>query len=146
MNREWQGADWINAGAALIAQDPRLAARLIRAGLRISPDQPLGWFNLGLALHQQKRIAEAIRAYRLSLEQPSGHEQALTNNLSQDLLLSGAMAEGWQLYEQRRELAKHSFFEQNLGPSWRGPEDARGRPETLLLVSEQGLGDTIQFT
>jgi hypothetical protein len=113
--------------------------------LRLSADQPLGWFNLGLALHQQKRIPEAIRAYRLSLERSSGHEAALINNLSQDLLLHGEMAEGWRLYEQRRSMVKHGFFEQHLGVSWSGPDDHRGRPDTLVLVSEQGLGDTLQF-
>lgn len=146
MSGLWQGADWINKGAALIAQDPALGERLIRQGLGLIPEQPLGWFNLGLALHQQRRIPEAIRAYRLSLLQPSGHEQALINNLSQDLLLSGAMAEGWRLYEHRREMAKHGFFQKSLGSSWSGLEDPLGRPDSLLLVSEQGFGDTIQFS
>ena len=145
MKEPWDGATWINEGARLTAHDPGLGRRLISAGLRLTPDQPLGWFNLGLALHQQKRIAEAIRAYRLSLEHPSGHEAALRNNLSQDLLLQGEMAEGWGLYEHRRSMAKHGFFEQHLGASWSGPQDHRGKPDTLLLVSEQGLGDTLQF-
>ena len=146
MTMSWLAADWINEGAKLIAQDPRLGVRLLRQGVCLGPDLPLGWFNLGLALHQQRRITEAIRAYRLSLEHPSGHELSLINNLAQDLLLSGAMAEGWRLYEQRRALEKHTFFHEALGFSWSGPEDPRGRPDTLLLVSEQGFGDTLQFS
>lgn len=147
MTASWQAADWINHGAELIRSDPFLASQLIRKGVCADPDEPLGWFNFGLALHEQRCIPQAIRAYRMSLQRPSGHEIALINNLSQDLLLNGSMAEGWTLYENRlKKMKRNNIWEQCLGASWNGLDDPRGYPDKLVLVSEQGLGDTIQFS
>ena len=41
--------------------------RLIARGLKVDPGLGAGYFNLGLALHQQARCAEATKAYRLAL-------------------------------------------------------------------------------
>jgi hypothetical protein len=53
----------------------------------------------------------------------------------------GDFEQGWELYE-RRPLARR--FEETAGrPRWDGREDIAGT--RILIYSEQGLGDTLQF-
>jgi len=66
------------------------------------------------------------------------------NNLSQDLLLAGRWPEGWELYRHRfaRKPGNYPHFQRLFGPPHQG---ALQPGQTLLLMSEQGLGDTLQF-
>jgi tetratricopeptide (TPR) repeat protein len=143
----WIPPTWINRGAEQIANDPALAARLIGQGLRQLPQDGVGWFNLGLALHMNRRIAAAIRAYRLALASRNPPVADATNNLAQDLLLSGALDEGWRLYEHRfhrPDATSFAHYRAGYGEAWQGFNDPRPCDE-LIVVSEQGLGDTLQF-
>ena len=88
-----------------------------------------------------------MRAYRHCLTLPHNKEteQAARNNLAQDLLLLGRWQEGWDHYAERfaRKPGNHPLFERAFGSSHQGPL----KPEQpLLLMSEQGLGDTLQFS
>ena len=114
--------------------------------MQLTPETPVAWFNLGLALHQQRRIPAAIRAYRQALGLPNAPVSALLSNLSQDLLLAGFFRDGWQAYEHRLSDPKydHSYFERHLGEAWLGPDDPRPC-QHIVLVAEQGFGDTLQF-
>lgn len=139
--------DWINRSKALLAQDPAQAQVLIGNGLQLAPDLGAGYFNLGLALHQQARPAAAIRAYRLALVY--GHRDSLVTrsaqrNLAQDLLLAGDFREGWSRYEDRLGDHDHRFFRERCGAPWQGIWDPRPL-NRLVLVAEQGLGDTLMF-
>lgn len=143
----WSPDEWINRGAELISSDPAIAQRMIAQGIRQLPDQGVAWFNLGLALHQRRRIPAAIRAYRQALASQHAPIEEATTNLGQDLLLMGAFKEGWTLYEQRfARLSRETFqhIEDNYGEAWQGFNDPRPC-EHLVVVSEQGLGDTLQF-
>ena len=147
MSSSWTAHDWINRGSELLDPDPWLAKRLIARGLQIDPHEAIAWFNLGIGLHQQRRIAGAVRAYRhcLSLPHNKKTEQSARNNLAQDLLLLGHWQEGWNHYAQRfgRKPGNHPLLARALGPSHKGPL-IPGKP--VLLMSEQGLGDTLQFS
>ena len=77
------------------------AQKLISEGLLQFPEEALGWYNLGIALHQQKKISGAIKAYRQSISLSNDFFCEATNNLAQDLLLNGEWNEGWELYEYR---------------------------------------------
>jgi len=142
----WQPADWLNRGGESLSHDPRLAQRLLAQGIQGMPQAAIAWFNLGIALHQQRRIAAAIRAYRHALALPQPPVAEASNNLAQDLLLSGRFAEGWPLYERRLHKASydHTFFKQISGEAWQGFGDPRPC-HRLVLVAEQGFGDTLQF-
>lgn len=144
--QSWEPRQWINRGGELLASNPYLAQKLLAQGLRSIPEEPVAYYNLGIGLHQQRRLDAAIRAYKLALALPGCPIKETTNNLAQDLLLSGHWLEGWEYYEQRfqRRPAMHDFFKEHLGPRWPGP--SQGEPgQHLLLVAEQGLGDTLQF-
>ena len=143
----WQAGDWINQGGATIAHDPALGQRLISHGIQQQPQEGIGWFNLGLALHQRRRIPAAIRAYRQSLVCDNPPVAEATNNLAQDLLLNGEWGEGWPFYEHRltrRGGKTFNTYVQNYGAAWRGWDDPRPC-DHLIVVAEQGLGDTLQF-
>jgi len=147
VSSSWTAHDWMNRGGELLDPDPWLAQRLLARGLQLDPTEAIAWFNLGIGLHQQRRIAAAVRAYRHCLALPHSKvtEQAARNNLAQDLLLLGQWQEGWGHYAQRfaRKPGNHPLFERLFGPSHRGPLKLE-RP--VLLMSEQGFGDTLQFS
>jgi len=113
-----------------------------RRAVELLPDDPLSHYNLGVILYDRQEIAEAIAAQRRTLAlnpaMPSAHFE-----LAEALLLSGRFAEGWEEYEWRFRLP-------NVPPPL-PPGDHRqwdGRPmsdQTLLLIGDQGFGDTIQF-
>jgi Flp pilus assembly protein TadD len=101
-----------------------------------------GWNNLGQAYFRLRRLDEAEEAYRRALGiRPDYAEADL--NLGILLLLRGRFSEGWPRYEARwrmpriaRERPKFSL------PEWIG-DDLGSR--TLLVYSEQGMGDNLQF-
>ena len=142
----WSPNDWMNQGGSLLASDPLLAQRLIGNGIRMQPEQAIGWFNLGIGLHQQRKISGAIKAYQhcLSLPHSTDTDIATINNLSQDLLLQGEWKRGWTLYNQRfrRKPGNYPIFKDAFGPA-QTVLPSPNRP--VLLMSEQGLGDTLQF-
>ena len=147
VSSSWTAHDWMNRGSELLDPDPWLAKRLLSRGLQLDPNEAIAWFNLGIGLHQQRRIPAAVRAYRhcLTLPHTKETEQAARNNLAQDLLLLGRWKEGWDHYAQRfgRKPGNHPLFESAFGPSHQGPLDPS---KPVLLMSEQGFGDTVQFS
>jgi hypothetical protein len=142
---------WVNAAQRHLSKSPQEAKRLIAQGLQVDPGLAGGYFNIGLTLHHQGRISAAIRAYRKALAMASQDEDndlvrtSALRNLAQDLLLNGEFREGWNLYEQRAQPKHHRLIEQLLGPAWTGIWDPRPMNQ-LVLVAEQGLGDTVMFS
>lgn len=147
VSSSWTAHDWLSRGGELLDPDPWLAKRLMTRGLQLEPNESIAWFNLGISLHQQRRISAAVRAYKHSLKLLSSEKtkQAAHNNLAQDLLLLGRWDEGWSYYSQRfaRKPGNYPLFQSAFGPSHKGPLKP-GRP--VLLMSEQGFGDTLQFS
>ena len=143
---KWSANDWMNEGGSLLATNPGLAQRMLGKGLTMEPEQAIGWFNLGIGLHQQRKISEAIKAYQHCLTLPHSADTGIAarNNLSQDLLLNGEWEQGWSIYNQRfrRKPGNYPIFEDAFGTAHVGVPDL-DRP--VLLMSEQGLGDTLQF-
>ncbi|MGY0778037.1 glycosyltransferase family 9 protein [Azospirillum argentinense] len=114
------------------------------------PADAAGWYNLGVALYDRLEASASIacerRAVRLAPDAPGPHFE-----LAEGLLLSGQWEEGWREYEWRWRLpgvpplippAVLERHGHTVARSW----DGRPLPEgTLLLVADQGFGDTIQF-
>lgn len=96
--------------------------------------------NLGNAYKEQGRFPEALASYQLALWL-APDTVSTRYNRSLALLQQGNYAEGWREYEWRwkRPQTPPRPFRQ---PRW----DGSPLPDkTILLWSEQGLGDTIQF-
>ena len=95
---------------------------------------------LGLVLQKQNRLGESLESYRRATALKPDFLPAVINE-SLVLLLLGRYEEGWPKYEWRRRLPMLRRNERTL-PLWQG-EDIAGK--SILLHSEQGFGDTIQF-
>jgi len=135
---------YTNTGGSFLATNPQLGAKYLQKGINILPEEAIIYFNLGIALHEQKKIDAAIRNYKHALTLPNAPLAPIRQNLSQDLLLSGNFEEGWEHYENRFKPGQNDYFHKLGGKPWAG-ELIDGKPSTLILVAEQGFGDTIQF-
>jgi len=142
----WSSDEWVNKGAQLLDKQPALAQKIISKGIQLDPQEAISWFNLGIGLHQQGKINAAIRAYKQCLALPHNEQTKLaaTNNLAQDLLLNGNEKEGWKLYAARfkRKPGNYNLFTEAFGQPLKGELKIN---QKIILMSEQGLGDTIQF-
>jgi len=99
--------------------------------------------NRGQVLKELTRYDEALASYDAALAVQPGHIMAHCNAAALRLL-TGDFSRGWQDYEWRWK--KQSVLSANRNftqPLWLGREAIAGK--TILLHSEQGLGDTIQF-
>ena len=67
------------------------------------------------------------------------------NTMGVTLLLTGDFSKGWEQYEWRwKDLSDPSVIRTFKQPLWDGKKSLKGK--SILLYSEQGLGDTIQFS
>ena len=111
--------------------------------LALQPDYADALSNRGAALSELKRINEALadydRAIALKPDFPEPHW-----NTASLRLLTGDFGRGWAEYEWRWKKESMARFMRNFSqPLWLGGDDIAGK--TILLHSEQGFGDTIQF-
>jgi tetratricopeptide (TPR) repeat protein len=131
----------LNCGIALAAQGkPAEALCEYEEGLRLSPKSVEAHNNIGLALSHVGRHEEALTWYQRALDLLPDYPDAHYNRALSWLAL-GNFAQGWTEFEWRWRLAEippRTFSR----PCWDGAP-LNGR--TILLHSEQGLGDTLQF-
>jgi len=136
---------WKDLGSVLNSQDRRAEAIPASAeALRLDSmhgERSDSFVNLSIELADDDRLAEALALHEQMLPRMPyvyGHVA-----YAQALLNAGRLREGWRHYEFRllaeALLARRIEFGR---PAWSG-QDLSGR--TLLLLAEQGLGDTIQF-
>ncbi|HEX4144620.1 MAG TPA: tetratricopeptide repeat protein [Pirellulales bacterium] len=129
-----------NLGLVLWQQD-QLAEAVARfqQAVALKPDFAEAQNNLGVALREQLKLAEARQAFeRLLTIQPDSPSAQL--GLAICSLVEGDFERGWPAFEARLRMSGAGPLP-NL-PRWAG-EPLAGR--SLLLVAEQGLGDTLQF-
>ena len=112
--------------------------------LKLNPSYTEAHINLGNTLSEQGDLAAAIDSYYSALLLSPNH--LTQNNLSMAELRSRNYKSGWERYEYRFQCRKNQEDILNANPScrkWNGEEILKD--SKLLLVSEQGLGDTLQF-
>jgi tetratricopeptide (TPR) repeat protein len=114
-----------------IALDPSLSDALI---------------NRAAVFFELSRHREAVADYEAALRLDPDRAEAETH-CGCTLLALGDYEAGWARYEARTRITEdRSRFvaDRTFGrPQWRGQEPLEGK--TILLHSEQGLGDTLQF-
>ena len=109
--------------------------------LAVKADYAEALNNRGGTLQQLGRFDEAMASYEKALAIRPDYAECQVNRAFL-LLLTGRFVEGWQGYEWRRKA--DSWTARSLSaPEWNGSNPAAKR---LLFYSEQGLGDTIQFS
>jgi Flp pilus assembly protein TadD len=108
--------------------------------LRLNPTYAKAHNNRGMALLELGRVPEALANFeRAVLLQADFAEAHMNRGVA--LLLLGRLPEGFAEYEWRSACKGYPEMPLNL-PHWDG-SDLKGK--TILLTSEQGLGDTLQF-
>jgi tetratricopeptide (TPR) repeat protein len=111
--------------------------------LALQPDYSDALVNRGVTLHDLKRFDEALASYDRAIALRSDHADAhFFGSLSR--LLTGDFGRGWIEYEWRRKGASTGPSRRDFPqPLWLGDKEVADK--TILLHSEQGFGDTIQF-
>ena len=111
--------------------------------LAVKPDLPEAWFSRGNVFFDLNRDDEALKNFGKAIDLRPEYAEALLNK-SLVKLSQGDFEEGWALYEWRW---KSKFF---TSPArrfsqkpWLGDIDIAGK--TVLVHSEQGFGDIIQY-
>jgi Flp pilus assembly protein TadD len=135
---------WSHRGIALQDLDRiEEAVESYDRAIAINPCLAEAWSNRGVALKELARIDEAIASYEKAVELKPAYADAYWNK-ALACLIKGDFADGLPLYEWRWkkdnfESPRRDFSE----PVWLGDEPLEGK--TILLHSEQGFGDTLQF-
>lgn len=109
----------------------------LRKAVVNKPDFAPGWNNLARNLLIKGKLDIAVPAFKAAIRVKSDYADAHIG-LAFALLEQGNFADGWAEYEWR----KKKLTIREIGDEWSGQniDDS-----ALLLRSEQGLGDTIQF-
>ncbi len=135
---------WYSNLAALYRFAYRLDEGLnaARMAVKLAPGNPAFLVNLGIAHVDRGENEEAVNCFLAALgrdqENPAAHLA-----LAQALLARGDFASGWLEYEWRNKIeqAKGMLPKMTAAP-WNGMRLPKSR---LLLVADQGFGDSLQF-
>ncbi|MEJ0020098.1 MAG: tetratricopeptide repeat-containing glycosyltransferase family protein [Acetobacteraceae bacterium] len=137
-------ASWYANLSALYRMVYRLqdALRVGQEAIRLDPQNADHLVNLSLVFtdvdQRDNAIACLLRALGLKPEHADGHLA-----LGQNLLAMGEFAPGWMEYEWRNLTeAGKGTLPKMTSAAWNGMRIPTGR---LLMVGDQGYGDTIQF-
>ena len=113
--------------------------------LEINPKYPDAYFNLGVGLYQKGDITASVAAYRKAIAINPSFAKARWN-LSLAMFLDGDYENGWVYYEWRNGESLGGFKGLHARPPcslWNGC--MADLAKQILLVCEQGLGDSLQF-
>jgi hypothetical protein len=116
------------------------ATNFYQKAIESNPHMATAFNNMGTAFQDKGQLDEAMTFYQRALQIDS-NDAVAHFHVALLLLLTGDFKKGWQEYEWRwrtKDFGARNFEQ----PLWDG-SDITGR--TILLYSEQGIGDTIQF-
>lgn len=113
--------------------------------IAVDPADALAHYNRGLVLQDLSRWDQALESYGRAISLNPEYADAQYNR-SLALLFRGDFEPGWRSYEWRWKVAARlgiGELRTFTQPLWLGEESLAGK--RLLLHSEAGLGDTLQF-
>ena len=134
----------LNRGVALAAIGrPSEALEAYAAVLAIDPRRAEAHYSRGNALRALERDAEAVANYDAALALQPEHADAHWNR-AWALLSLGDYERGWPEHEWRSKSARWlAPPPRTSAPLWLGERECADR--RLLVLSEQGTGDTVQY-
>ncbi len=133
----WSGL----AAACLLTGDFSCATGCYEQLLRLRPESAAFHCGLANAVFHNGCIEKGVQSFEHALALSPDCLPAKLG-IAFAHLITGDWLKGWQLYESRLAASLNSSSSEATIPLWRG-EDVQGK--TMLVQSEQGLGDTIQF-
>lgn len=140
---DYAEAYYLRGNALVDLIRPAEALQCFERAVALKPDLAEAHNNRGVMLANLKRHPEALQSYERAIALKPDYVPA-HYNLATCRLILGDFAGGWPEYEWRRKGREFGYQERNFArPPWLGAESLQGR--TILLYSEQGLGDTLQF-
>jgi Flp pilus assembly protein TadD len=113
--------------------------------IALDPADPISHYNRALLMQDLLRWDQALRSYDRAIELNPRFADAQYNRAVTQLFC-GDFKHGWRNYEWRWKNAQRLGFGAERGfsePLWLGETDISGK--RLLVHSEGGLGDTLQF-
>jgi tetratricopeptide (TPR) repeat protein len=133
-----------NRGTALLdVERPDQAVASFDAALAIAPHHVDAWTNRGRALQALNRHSEAVASFEKAIAIDKNYADA-HSNMALSLLTLGQLPRGFAEYEWRWKRSGMSDARRGYrGRLWLGEFPLGQR--TILLVAEQGLGDSMQF-
>jgi tetratricopeptide (TPR) repeat protein len=132
-----------NHGAALQGMgDLKHAVQGYESAIQLRPHHGKAHNNLGTVKYALGQFNEAEACYRRAIQLDPQNAEA-HNNFTYSLLQRGDWERGWQEYEWRFQTTPlKSQLPSFAAPLWQGESL---QDKTLLVIAEQGLGDTLQF-
>ena len=135
---------WYNLGishAALNNHQESIAP--YEKAIELKPDYAQAWYSLGVSYLALKRYQESIASYdQAVLIKPDYAEAYWSKSVAQ--LATGDLRNGWQNFEARAFIKNSPLGSiYNSIPRLKDLLDVKGKK--ILIWSEQGLGDSIQF-
>ena len=111
--------------------------------IELNPYDYKAYNNRGVARRELKCFDAAVKDFDKCIEINSDFAEGYFNK-SLTLMYVGKLREGFELYEYRWRTEHFQTQVRSFSQAlWLGDEDINGK--TILLHSEQGLGDSIQF-
>lgn len=133
---------WVELGNAQMKEGtPEAAAASFREAIRVAPREAVGYCNLAITQMESMALEAAKATLDQALALDPEHPLARWNRALVQLTL-GQLREAWPDYEYRRQANIQGVIYRPTTPQWRGEPIAGQR---ILLLSEQGLGDSLQF-
>jgi hypothetical protein len=119
------------------------ALRSLDHAISLRPGDAQAYSNRGNVHKAMLQVHEALHDYDAAIGfNPVDAEAQFNKSLT--LLLSGQFELGWTAYESRWHTKTSTGRARSFdAPAWRGQTELTGK--TVLLYTEQGLGDTFQF-
>ncbi len=136
-----------NSLATVLAEDGRVDESLIfyQEAIRLEPELPRPWHNLGFAYSHLGELDKALEAYDNAIARPQNEGERRESSHSRSICLigMGRLEEGFAAYEIRNDQRFRAYtHHMTNAPVWKG-EDLSGK--RILVVGEQGLGDEFMF-
>jgi tetratricopeptide (TPR) repeat protein len=120
------------------------AVKAYSKAIQLKPNYAEAYNNRGVIYKELSQMNLALKdlkkAISLKPDYPEAH-----STMGVTLLLTGNFSKGWEQYEWRwKDLSDPSVIRSFKQPLWDGKKSLKDK--SILLYSEQGLGDTIQFS
>jgi tetratricopeptide (TPR) repeat protein len=137
---------WTTRGCTLVQMDdPDQAMRCFDRALRINPGHRPALANRASTLATMGKHQEALELFEAASDLAQVHPSELAALRTKQGMLKLMLGDwkGWEGYEHRLVHDVLPALHDPYAPRWTGTESLAGK--TILLWSEQGYGDTIQF-
>jgi len=112
--------------------------------IQLNPNNPEYYLNIGVTYHELARFDKAIESFDKAIDLRDDYYDAIWNK-SLSILIKGDYEVGLSFYESRFYTSDNAkgIIDRFHKPFWTCNESIKNK--TLLIFSEQGLGDTINF-